>query len=458
MTSAIAREAAPPTTSAGPTPRSRVERWKSVALFVALACIYSANGRESGAGDTVPALLLPVAILRGDGLQLDRFAAVWPNRLPYYVTLHRGHIVSQYPVAVALLALPLIAPQLVVLDAVYPEWESQEALHYAGLMGKNAAALIAALTGVALLGMLRQLTPERFAWLAAWTAALGSNLWAVASQSAWQHGPTALALTLAVWLLLRPDATRTRLCLAGLASAALVAIRPQNAVFSLAIFAWVALRERARTAWFLPFPLAIGALLAASNFATFGNVLGGYAGMLSLLPYSHGVASYWTSDVLGGASGTLVSPSRGLFFFSPWVLLSLATLPALRDRLQRWPIVGALLLTLIPFLLQLSLQSVWWAGHSFGPRYWTDVIPVFAIVLAWALEWSSERSRPLFGALLLSVAFSIGVQAIGAFCYPSSWSILPGNIDMQHERLWDWRDSELTRCLSECRANRFSSK
>lgn len=438
--------------SADGEPRVPPARWKSVAFCVVLFCVYSANGRESGAGDTVPALLLPVAILRGDGLKLDRFTAVWPNRLPYYVTRRRGHIVSQYPIAPALIALPFVAPQLAVLDALRPGWEARAPLHYAELMGKNAAAILVALTGVALLGLLRQLTPERFAWLAVAIAALGSNLWAVASQSAWQHGPSALALTLAITLLLRPDATRARLCLAGLASAALVAFRPQNFLFSLAIFAWVALRERGRTAWFLPFPVLIGAALAALNLAAFGNVLGGYAGMLAVLRDYHGVVSYWTNDVLGGAGGTLVSPNRGLFVYCSWIPLSLATLPALRDHLKRWSLVATLLFALIPFFVQLSLQAVWWAGHSFGPRYWTDVIPLFAIVLAWALEWSSRRARPLFGLLLLSGALSIGVQAIGAFCYPSSWNLKPANVDIQHERLWDWRDSDLRRCLSECGA------
>ncbi len=434
----------------GSTRRNLAAHWKTAAFFAFLFCVYSANGRESGAGDTVPALLLPVAILRGDGLSLDRFARLWPNRLPYYVALKHGDIVSNYPVGVALLAVPLIAPQLVLLDVLRPGWELRAPLHYAKLMGKNAAALLAALTGVAMLVLLRRLTREAFAWLAAAIAALGSNLWAVASQSAWQHGPAALALTLAALGLLAPGASRTRLCLAGLATAAIVGFRPQDVVISLTIFAWVAWHYRARTLWFLPFPLLLGAALAISNQWMFGNPAGGYAEMLDILPFSHGVAGYWTSDVLASASGTLLSPSRGLFVFSPWIAIALLALPALRERLRREPFVGVLLLALLPFLLQLSLQSVWWAGHSFGPRYWTEVIPIFAIVLAQALEWSWQRSRPLFALLCLAGLFSIGVQAIGAFCYPSTWSTRPVNVDVQHQRLWDWRDTELSRCLLEC--------
>jgi hypothetical protein len=49
----------------------------------------------------------------------------------------------------------------------------------------------------------------------------------------------------------------------------------------------------------------------------------------------------------------------------------------------------------------------------------------------------------------LTVGFSIAVQLIGAFCYPSSWNLEPRNVDTHHERLWDWRDTELSRCLIE---------
>ena len=55
----------------------------------------------------------------------------------------------------------------------------------------------------------------------------------------------------------------------------------------------------------------------------------------------------------------------------------------------------------------------------------------------------------MFAALLVTGAFSIGVEVIGAFYFPSSWNAQPADINRSHERLWDWRDSELTRCLSE---------
>ena len=152
-----------------------------------------------------------------------------------------------------------------------------------------------------------------------------------------------------------------------------------------------------------------------------------------------------------GAAGTLLSPNRGLLIFSPWiaVALGLAAVPGVARRLASQGLTTWLLAALAPYLLVLSKYSVWWGGHCFGPRYWTDVIPLFAIVLAFGLDWLQARPAALVALSHLTIAFSIFVHGIGAFCYPSTWNSSPANVDLHHERLWDWRDTELSRCLVE---------
>jgi len=77
------------------------------------------------------------------------------------------------------------------------------------------------------------------------------------------------------------------------------------------------------------------------------------------------------------------------------------------------------------------------------------VIPLFAILLAFELDWAVERSRILTVLFAITIALGIAVQLIGAYCFPSSWNLEPVNVDFRHERLWDWRDNELSRCLVE---------
>jgi hypothetical protein len=106
-----------------------------------------------------------------------------------------------------------------------------------------------------------------------------------------------------------------------------------------------------------------------------------------------------------------------------------------------------MLVALVADLMVLSKYAVWWAGHSFGPRYWTEAVPLFTILLAFALDWCRAHCRPLLLPFAAAILWGLGVQAIGAFLYPSDWNAVPADVDTHHERLWDWVDSELTRCL-----------
>ena len=103
----------------GPVAHSGTRRgWPaSMALGVVVAAAFLANGREIGAFDTIPATLLPLSIVRGDGLHLDRFRPLlrkWGASLPGFVAESGGHILPSYPVGPALVALPLIAPQIMI--------------------------------------------------------------------------------------------------------------------------------------------------------------------------------------------------------------------------------------------------------------------------------------------------------------------------------------------------------
>ena len=48
-----------------------------------------------------------------------------------------------------------------------------------------------------------------------------------------------------------------------------------------------------------------------------------------------------------------------------------------------------------------------------------------------------------FVGLLLTGLFAIGVQAVGAFYFPSSWNAGPPNVVFQPARVWDWRSGKV---------------
>jgi hypothetical protein len=406
-----------------------------------------ANGREIWSGDSVPAKYLTGAIVRGDGFLLDRYRhdvlKWWPNPgLPYYATMVDGHLVSRYPFGSAIVALPFAVPQILVLDRFQPDWDASDP-DWFDTIAKCSAAAMATLVALAVLAVLLRLGLGRDAWLAATAAALGSNLWCTASQSLWQHGPAALMLTLLLLLLWPESPSPMRFVAAGLAAGLLVCCRPINLPFAAMTAFWVAIRHPRRLVWFIGPVLPLAAALIGYNREYVGAA-GGYYANLDAATF----ATPWSEGLLG----TLLSPSRGLFIFSPWTVVAVVYLPFALFRLRPATLLPWLLATLIPHALIISTFACWWAGLCFGPRYWTEVIPLLAIPLGLALHWARDHGRPIFAVTLVLIAISIVVQILGAALYPSSWQEVPPETGGDGKRLWNWTDNELSRCIMESKA------
>jgi hypothetical protein len=180
------------------------------------------------------------------------------------------------------------------------------------------------------------------------------------------------------------------------------------------------------------------------NWQWFGHPLGALPLTQEINASLHGTRRTfrWNPEAW---AGLLVSPSRGLLVFSPIVLVALLGTRAAFVRGDREPFVWCL----VAMAAQLALfasYSVWWGGHTYGPRYLVDVLPL-AVPLA-ALALSAPRlPRVRTIAATLAVAWSIAVAATGAFCYPhDAWNTDPTEIDRDHARLWDVDDNQIVRC------------
>ena len=423
-------------------------------LGFGLFTVYTVNGRDLGSYDTSATSMLLLTLARGEGFYLDRFRPILHDTshvMPVFVKPWRDHIISRYPVAPAVLVQPLVIPQVVLTDHVHPGWDRDPrvAFNECKWLGRRSMAVLISLTSVILYHFLIRIGMGTVALPVTLAAALGSNLWSVGSQAMWQHGPAAFALMGAISLLYPAPVSRWRLVLAGLAGAVLFSCRLIDGLFTVVMALWLARTQPRGLLWFLPIPSIIAVILFSDNLAHFGEFEGGQA---ELEPCT---GEFIISRALGqetcsrSATGTLLSPSRGLFIFSPWVAIAMLTVPFAASRIRRSGLIAWSFLALIPYFLLFSKYAVWWGGHCFGPRYWTDVMPLLALLLAFGMDWAAKRSRVLTGAFFATIALAISIQIIGAFCFPSSWNLAPVDVDTHHQRLWDWHDTELTRCLHE---------
>lgn len=139
--------------------------------------------------------------------------------------------------------------------------------------------------------------------------------------------------------------------------------------------------------------------LGIYNFALFGSFAKtGYSGVLG---------SDFSVPLSVGMYGMLLSGGKGLFFYSPILILFLF---AFRRYARLWPsgawLAGALLISLA---LGTAKFAWWGGGHAWGPRYILPTIPLLAVAAgvflqAGAQKWRTAVFAPLF---ILSVSVQL---------------------------------------------------
>ncbi len=413
--------------------------WPALLLWLALFALYNSDGREIGGIDSQPSKFAARALVLDGTLAVDRDVRRAPPLAdrPSFARDRQGHYRSAYSPTPALTG----AVTAGLLRAVGVDLDAPRAANLIAVL--TASATTATAVVLVFLTLRRFAPPAAALWVSIGLGA-GTNLWIVASRTLGQHDLVALgfALTLYGWTRTDPDlAARHRwLGAAGLALAATARLQTLPAVAVLGAGLLVRAGWRRAAGPLAGTAVAVGALFAV-QWHWFGSPLGAVPRLESLHPVLHGVTGSLSAAPWVGAAGLLVSPNRGLLIFSPVVLIALAGVPAslrrLRDCGAAW-IAGAALVQYAVY----SAYSVWWGGHTFGPRYLVDMLVLLAPSAAMALAVFSRRFvRGLFAAALV---WSIVVAGTGAF-FADRWNTDPADVDTHHERLWEWTDLQIVR-------------
>jgi hypothetical protein len=382
-------------------------------LFWGCMTLYLASFRWHG-GDDIPNGMLPYAILKHGSLSFDGLKD-WALRpgMQDLVIQARGRLVSFYPVAPGVLAVPLYL--LPVAAGAAP---TDQFLHN---LSKIAGALITAGSVVLLRRALLTRCSANWAFLCALVYGLGTFAYSVSSQALYSHGPVQLGLALALLAFVSEGAGWSAAAGFGLGLA--VASREDSIFFAAAGALYVLLHRRDRL-----LPFAAGALVPAVFLCAYWLR---FSGALRP-PYADTQNGLFAPFSLHAALGMLLSPTRGLFLFFPAGLFGVwGAAKACRDKNARWaPYMAAAGAALWAFT---SCRWSWTGGTSFGTRYLAPtalLLAFFCGELEGELAASASRRR----AWAAAAAFSILVHAAGAnFVWPgANWSI-----QQQLATVWD---------------------
>ena len=212
--------------------------------------------------------------------------------------------------------------------------------------------------------------------------------------------------------------------------------RPSFALFVLTVFAylaWFNWRQLWRAAFLSGLLLILYLLL---YYATIGQV---NAPKYSLDQFA------FRPEMLVNFLGLLISPSRGLFIFSPFLLLSIFGLFRYGRRSDAGPLPVFAALWILSLLAFISGWFMWWGGGGFGNRLIVETMPgwIFLSAVFWPLFWNESsiglrKSIRIILPVLAVITFWMHVIQGGNNQKTVTWFQHP-NKDANPEYFWNPR-------------------
>ena len=313
--------------------------------------------------------------------------------------------------------------------------------HGGALTASLLTALAAVFVFLAARGLLRPLP----ALLVALAFGLGSCAWPVTSQALWQHPAGTFCLSLGAWFLLRSEGRPRAAAWCGAAFGMAVLCRPATAVAVVCVGAYLLWADRRRCAAYVLGGLPFLVILAAYNGYYFGSPLVFGQTVASKLIALRGTGSenLWQSSWRESLPGLLISPSRGLLWFSPVLLLGVAGAAAVW-REPRYRALLPLQAAVVLMILVAGRWFDWWGGSTWGHRPIVDAAPFLALLLIPVAERliANRMTRVLFAVLLV---WSAAVQFTGAYSYSvvgwlEQWRAYD---NPDRASLWQWRRPQI---------------
>jgi hypothetical protein len=426
-----------------------------IAVFLISAIVFLVYMFKPGviqASDSTWSPHVVASLIYDQDLYLDEYYH-WLDIMDFFgVTKVGDRFLPYFPTGGSVLAVP----QMVILDALLPELRETSLQDYLATNGPhnpfilklqliNASLMVALSAGVMFL-IGREYLRTPYSILLTVTYAFATSTYSTASRAMWQHGPSMLLLAIALLILVKARHRPQIVAFAALPLTAAYIVRPTNSISLIILTLYVLFRYREQFLRYVLLAMLLAVPFLISNMVLFNALLPPYfaASRLGSLTISEALA------------GMLISPSRGLFIFSPILLLAIYGIILKRFRYGLEPLDWALILILVLHWVVVSAFVHWWGGHSYGPRFFTDIMPFivyFLIPVLSLIELKYESTGIRVGLsslyavlLLLSVLIHYrGATSVAAY----NWNSVPDNIDRNPQRIWDWSDPQFLRGLGQ---------
>jgi len=377
-------------------------RWRAAGLvFVSLFAPFAYFNHSDGWNQGARLAELHAIVMQGT-VRIDAYHEITGDK-----ALIDGHYYSEKAPAVVLMALPSFAATATVqrrmgLDPDAPEaWRVSQWVATAGSVG-----VVTALGGAAYFLLLSARFGTPLALVATYALFLGSLTFPYAT-ALFAHAATVGLLAMVLWAVLdRPSERRDYV--AGLCAGLAVATEYPAIIPCAALGLYLTHASPAR-AWRFGLAMAPGALIIlGNNYLITGSPFEVAYGANPAFPeVTSGNTFGFSLPAAAAVAGLLWSEHRGLFFWSPVLLMAG---PGLAVLFWKWrPLAAGIVTVFVFMLMQVASFYGWAGGNAVGPRYLSPALPFLGLAAAYGIwRW------PMVGvpATLVSVGLMGMVTAV----------------------------------------------
>lgn len=404
--------------------------WILLPLVLFIFILVAMSPVSHTGSDPKGSLLLSQALIENQSVKLDSYKDIGKYR--YVVHKKNDHYYYYFPIGTSISSLPFVWFGTKVL---HKDMNNQEDDH---IFQKLIAGVVSALIFLLLFLITKMYFNERISVGISFLFWLGTSMSSTLGQALWSHDFAVFYALSALLLMLKVlnEGKNKYWFFLGVMLFMAYLTRPTMSLFAVAIILYLFVNNER----YLAIKVAglVGVLLGffvVFSMAEFNQFLPDY-----YLPKRLSSETFWTAFY-----GNLFSPARGLFVYSPFLLLFMInakdTYNIFKNNRSLMIIVGYI----IVHLITISNFPHWWAGGSYGPRLMLDTLPAIFLLFVILLKYtyhngSVVKKRFLSLFLMMFVPVSIYFNVMQGLYNEYSgflWNDDP-NVDQYPEYLFDW--------------------
>ncbi len=382
-------------------------------------------------------LLVSQSIIENQTIKLDSYADLQNGftikkgeKLGYGIQENNGHYYNYFPLGSSISSIPFVWFETQVLGHHMKYIIDNRVAH------KQIAALVSVLIFLLLYLIANQYFQTTTSAIIAFLFWSGTSLSSTLGNGLWSHTFAVLYATLALFLSLKIIHENKNILWIILAPSLFMAYltRPTLSLVSIAIILLLFISNKkmiaVKTTIALLFLLGLFVLF---SFAEFNQVLPSY-----YIPKRLSGGQFWVALL-----ANTFSPSRGIFAFSPFLLLFFLVPKDIYTIFRKNKILIIIGVWIILHLFAISKFPHWSGGFCYGPRFMVDALPgiyLLFIILLWHIYTNGSTVKKvlvslfLFITIPLSIYFNTSQGQFNRYCY-HTWNQMEYKMS---EYYFDW--------------------